>query len=483
MEISATKRMARNFSWLLIGNLINGGMVLAITIYIARVLGAAYFGLLQFAQAFYIYLMLFVDSGLSTYGTREISKNPVNAGKVTINIFLIRIVIAAVITAVSVWIVYLLPLSVELRLILSGTFIFVVCRALNTEWVYQGLERMEFISFSRILYSLFSLIIIYLLVRHPVDAVRVPFIQFFCGLAAAMVLLLILFRKHVVVDLKYLQPEIWLSYFVQALPLGASFILVQIYNNLDTIMLGFMDRAEVVGYYSAAYRIFYVCLGLFSIWQTTAVPTATRRIHEDKEKANQFLTKYLRLTMMIFVPLVTLVALAAPLIVGVVFGAEYSPATLALRVLIWALLVMTIGSTYGILVLVPAGLFNEVLAAVLTGAVVNVILNFLLIPRFSMIGAAIATIFAELFAGAILYSFSRKVLNLGLLAGMIKPAIVTCFASVMFMLVMYLAPVSLFFKYSAAILVFVIVYGGIILSVEKKYIFEFVNELIMKRIS
>jgi O-antigen/teichoic acid export membrane protein len=249
------------------------------------------------------------------------------------------------------------------------------------------------------------------------------------------------------------------------------------------IMLGFMDRAEVVGYYSAAYRIFYVCLGLFSIWQTTAVPIATRRIHEDKEKASQFLTKYLRLTMIIFVPLVTLVSLAAPLIVGVVFGGEYSPATQALQVLIWTLLVITIGSTYGILILVPAGLFNEFLLAVLAGAAVNVILNFLLIPKFSMIGAAVATIFAELFAGAIAYSFAKKVLNLGLLASMIKPFIITCFTTMIFMLVIYLAPVNLYLKYSAAILIYVIAYAGIIMSVEKKYIFEFVNELIGKGIS
>ena len=73
MTPSVTKTMARNFSWLTISQVVGRGLNFLALVYIARVLGAASFGLLSFVQAFVAYLILLVDVGLSTYGTKTIA--------------------------------------------------------------------------------------------------------------------------------------------------------------------------------------------------------------------------------------------------------------------------------------------------------------------------------------------------------------------------------------------------------------------------
>jgi len=144
MELSVTrKQIARNFSWLLAGNTASGLLNFFVIVYIARVLGATAFGLVQFAQAFLLYLVIIVDAGLSTYGTREIAREPSQAGQVSSNILLLRLLIAFLTFALSLLVCLFLPIPGTLRLLLIVTFLLVFYRAMSLDWVFQGLEKIR----------------------------------------------------------------------------------------------------------------------------------------------------------------------------------------------------------------------------------------------------------------------------------------------------------------------------------------------------
>lgn len=479
MGIGITKKMAKNFSWLLTGNIISGLINFLMIVYLARVLGSAAFGLLQFAMAFLVYLVLLVDSGLSLLGTREIAMEKERAGDISLNIFAVRLLIALVIFFISSIILFSTPLSAEMRLLFFATFLFVFYRAFNADWVFQGLEKMEYIALSKVLFSVLSFILIIFLVKGAGDLVKVPIVQFVFGIAVSITFLLLLFKYLVPVNFRLLHPGLWSGYFFQALPLGASIILIQIYNNLDTIMLGFMDKPSVVGYYNAAYKIFYVFVGLFATWQSTAIPVVSKRISGDLPRAKAFLEKYLRLTLLAVLPAVILTFLASPMIINLVFGSEYLEAALALRILIWALMALIVGSIYGVTILIPAGYFNAFFAAVALGAVVNIILNFILIPPFSFCGAAVATIIAEISAGTLAIYLSRRVLYLGLIRNLIKPFFISLFSLIPFGIIYLLFfPMSEFIRVLLGCLAFVLFYLLALLVMERDFIFEFVREII-----
>ena len=153
METSVTKRMAKNFSWLSIGDIVGRGLNFLAILYIARVLGVVAFGLLNFAQAFQAYLLIIVDSGLSILATREIAKSKEKAGAISINIMAVRLIIALMVFALAVFILYFVPLSWEMRWLFIGTFLYVFYHAINSDWAFQGLEKMEYVAVSKILYS------------------------------------------------------------------------------------------------------------------------------------------------------------------------------------------------------------------------------------------------------------------------------------------------------------------------------------------
>jgi len=481
MEQSATKRIAKNFSWLLVGNTISGLINFFSIVYIARVLGAAAFGLVQFAQAFLLYLVIVVDSGLSTFGTREIAKDRTQAGTISINIFSLRLIIALAAFCLSLFILLIIPISSMLRLLFVVTFLLVFYRALSADWVFQGLEKMKYVAVSKLLFSASTFFFIVLFVRNPGDLINVPLIQLLFGLIIAMVFLVVVFRNFFSFDLKKIDPRSWPQAFLIAIPLGISTMFMQIYDNLDTIMLGIMDKPSVVGFYNAAYRIFYIFAGVYSIWLATALPVICKRMNEDLAGTKIFLEKFMRLTLLLAVPIAVLVCLSSPLIINIFFGSAYSDSIPALRYLIWALIPLAISNTYGGLVLIPAGLFKQFLTLGAVGALTNIILNIMLIPRFSYIGAAVATIIAQIAAGTVAFYFSQKVFRLSFGRYLITPLIISLLSTAVFFLGYTLfSGQSPMFQLLISNVMFFAVSGMLVVYLEYDFIAGFVREVIKK---
>ena len=478
MKLSATQRIAKNFTWLSIGDVLSRGINFFAVVYIARVLGAAVFGLLTFAQAILMYLILLVDSGLSLFGTREIARSRGREGRITLNILVIRFLIAALVFAVSFAVLWALPLSFITRLFFMGIFMFIFYRALDTDWIFQGLERMEYIAVSRILYSVLMFILIVVLVKDSQDLIRIPFIYFGCGIAVSFLFLAILFKYFTRSSLGHLSPADWWDYFSEAVPLGASAILIQIYNNMDTIMLWFMDKPRVVGYYNVAYKVFFIFAGFLGLWQATAFPVVSKRIGLSKVKTRNFLQKYMRLTLLAIIPISFLVALGSPLIIRGLFGKEYLLASAALQILIWNLLVIAVSGIYGGLMLIPAGYSRQYLLAMGAGAGLNIILNFILIPPFSYIGAAIATLLTGIFVCLAVFLFSRKVFYLGFLKDSLKPLFVSILSFVVFIAAFHvLSVLSYYARLLTACMVFLMVYLTTIIYIEHRFLGSFVREI------
>ncbi|OGC22122.1 hypothetical protein A2291_07245 [candidate division WOR-1 bacterium RIFOXYB2_FULL_42_35] len=480
--MSVTKRIAKNFSWLLLGSVIAGVLNFLVTVYLARVLQAAAFGLFYFAKAFLAYLVLFVDSGLSIYGTREIAQHKDQSGRIAANIFALRLILAVGLIVLSLLALNFLPISNQLRLLFVLTFLFIFYRALNADWVFQGLEKMQYIAWAKVAFSSLVFILVILFVRDPSDLLVVPLIQFVIGLLVALIFIFFLLRGLVSFRWDYFTPRTWGSSFLLALPLGASVIMMQIYGNLDTLMLGFISSPAMVGYYNAAYQIFFVFAGSFGLWQIAVLPVVAKRINIDKGRTIVFLEKYIKLTIVVVVPVVVFVVLTAPIIITLIYGPAYAPAGLALQILIWVLIPLTLGTTFGGLVLIPAGLFNCFFSAVAFGAVVNIFLNFLLIPYYGFVGAAIATIMAESVAGLIALHYSKQVLNINFVWPLAKVILFSLLAGITFYLsASLLKPLSNSFRIVLSSVSFAIVYLLLLWLTEKDFILDFIEEILSNK--
>jgi O-antigen/teichoic acid export membrane protein len=225
--------------------------------------------------------------------------------------------------------------------------------------------------------------------------------------------------------------------------------------------------------------MFYIFAGVLSLWLATALPVVCKMINEDLKKTKTFLDKFMRLTMLLTIPTTVLVCLAAPLLIKLFFGNGYAESITALRYLIWALIPLAVSNTFGGLILVPAGLFNWFLFSVAAGAGVNIILNIVLIPKYSYLGAAVATIFAQAVAGLIAFYYARRFLPLGFITYLVKPIIISLLASLAFFLSSYLFPGQPdLWQLIVSSLVFAASAGLLVVYLEYEFMAGFIKEII-----
>ena len=392
--MSTIRKIGKNIVWLISGDFFVKLAAFFTTIYLARKLTAVGFGKLAFVQSIGVYLYLIVDSGLSVYGTREIARCPSKRDYWIVNILGVRITLAFIIIVIFFIIVWFLNIEIGTKYLLIGTSLWLIPIAINIEFAFQGVERMEFVSLSRLMSQIFYLILILLFIESLSNLVMVPIYRALGGTLSSVILIGIYLKYFSKFSFESLDIKIWSSFLKDSFLIGASFIVIKVYYTFDTIMLGLMDKPEVVGWYNAAYKIILLFVGLASLFQT-AFAAAFSSKKENLKELKDVLKRYSQILFFLASFSSGFLILAAKPIVHVIYGEIYSNSINALVLLSFSLYFIFLDTIY-MTPLLFTGNQKFYLFAVLGGAFANLILNFLLIPSFSYLGAAAATVFSNM---------------------------------------------------------------------------------------
>jgi O-antigen/teichoic acid export membrane protein len=194
----------------------------------------------------------------------------------------------------------------------------------------------------------------------------------------------------------------------RALPLGVAALAVGIYYSVDALLLGILRSSAEVAYYAVAYRVVTPLLVLPVIGGTVALPTLARASAVRPASAVPVLKTLSTSLLCLGLPAAAGTAIVAKPLVEFAFGRAYFPAALPLALLIWSIVAVYANAPFAYL-MIARGQHREYMIATLGGAVVNTVLNLILIPGFGVIGAAVATIVTEVIVAAIIVWWTRDV--------------------------------------------------------------------------
>jgi O-antigen/teichoic acid export membrane protein len=194
----------------------------------------------------------------------------------------------------------------------------------------------------------------------------------------------------------------------RAFPFFAISLIAGLYANIDRLFLFSMDGSIAVGIYAAAYRIVSVPIHLSASFHQAIFPTLSRHARlADQTKFNEALKSSIRYLTLGAVPLaIGTTALAEP-IIHLIYGPAYTSGTVALQILIWAYTLEFFNPFFS-RVLYVVDRQRVVMKAAVAGTVLNILLNIILIPTFSFIGAAIATLASAGIIFVLLYLSMRR---------------------------------------------------------------------------
>jgi Membrane protein involved in the export of O-antigen and teichoic acid len=388
------ERLEKNFLWLSAANIVGSLFGALLVIYLARVLEAEYFGYLSYATAIVFYLFNFVDLGLSTYGIREVAKDPSGAGEYVSNIVSFKLMVAGILFTAFVALCFFTTQPPIIKFIMVEAALMLFASALATEWAFQGMEKMRMVFVSFAVTTFLQLMLSIFFVKGPADILRVPLITFIGSLPIVVTFLWHFRFRFRLSRIDFNKIKIYLS---SSMVIWAISVFAQAYNGLDIVILGFFRAPAEIGCFTVARRIVGGVAVLMILLANAVLPRLSSTFAGDIAQFRRATAKFLRVSIfmviLIFVPLV----LFSGQIISLTVGSEYISASVPLRIMACALVLVMFNLPYST-GLIAARFEKDVLKQVFVSASLSVILNFALMPKYGMIGASVSFLSAELLA-------------------------------------------------------------------------------------
>lgn len=361
--------------------------------YLSRVLGADGIGRVSFAESIVSYFVLFANLGINIYGQREISYAQDDKKRRSIafyNIFITKLITAT--TALAIYsICYFTVLQNTIYLILSIQIISVI---FDITWFFQGIEEFDKIVIRNTIIKLLNIIFIYTLVKgknsviiYCISVVLFPllgFLSLWPNLSSYL-------EK---IDVSKINIS---NVLKVSLTLFLPTIAIQIYTVLDKTMIGIITKDALEnGYYEQSIKISRSLLMLITALSTVVIPRVGYYYDKnDHNMVKEILYRSYRFVFMMSIPMCFGLYFVSYNFIPWFLGAGFNKSIILVQIFSLLIICISLSNVTGMQYFVPTEQQTKLTISVCIGAVVNFILNCLLIPNFKSVGAAVASVIAE----------------------------------------------------------------------------------------
>lgn len=451
--------------------------------YISRVLLVEGSGKVAFATSAVTYFTMFATLGIPTYGIRACAVVRDDKEKLsqTVQELLIISAITTAITYVVFFVsLFCVPEFAAKKELLMVMGLSIGLTTIGVQWFYNALEQYSYITMCAIAFKLIGLILMFLFVKDPSDYVVYGFV-YVVGSFGSYVLNFIRLRKFISFKKcesynikRHMRPT--LTFFLLA---AAS----SIYLNLDVVMLGFLKGDLEVGYYNAGIKVKTVLTTCVTSLGTVLLPRLSYYVEkQEKEAFYRMVKKAFQFVFLVATPLVIYFMIYAKEAILFLAGEAFGAAVLPMIILMPTVLFIGISNITGIQVLTPLGEERKVVISVSVGAVLDFVLNLVLISKIGATGAAVSTLLAEIIVVIVQGVYLRDKLE-NMLQGIQfwKILIPLILATAMGMGLRMVVNMTPFITLVITAIAFFGVYGVALLVVREEFIMELIKSVIERK--
>lgn len=380
--------------------------------YISRVLLVEGSGKTAFAISVISYFTMFATLGLPTYGVRACAG--VRDDKEKLSQTVQELLLISAVTTVITYFVFFIALFAVPKFAAQRQLLLVVSlsiglTSIGVQWFYNALEQYSYITACAIVFKLAGLILMFVFVKNPADYVVYGFV-YVIGSFGSYVLNFVRLRSFVTFRKtgKYnLRQHIKPAFMFFLLSAATS-----VYLNLDVVMLGFMKGDAEVGYYNAGIKVKTVLVTCVTSLGTVLLPRLSYYVQkEDQEAFHRMVSKAFSFVFVTATAVMVYFMIFAEESILFLAGKAFLPAVYPMLILMPAVLLIGLSNITGIQILTPIGEEKKVVYSVAAGAVLDFVMNLILISRYGAAGAAFSTLLAEVLVLAIQGYFLRDQLK------------------------------------------------------------------------
>lgn len=374
------------------------GMILPlITLpYILRVIGFNNYGIIVLATSLIAYFQSVTDFSFKITATRDVAISRDSPRKLNIiysKVLIIKFILLLVSFSIITSIVFLYPPFREEKLIFFLSMPLLLGYALFPEWFFQGIEKMEYISFLDIGIKVFFTICIFIFIKEKEDYWIYPLLQSAGYIGGGLVGQFLLIKKY---KLKFvwLKRRIIKNTLIKNYPIFVNQFVPTLYNNTTTLLLGILGTSQMVGIYAAIKKIIDIAIRLLNIISRVFFPFLNRNYRA--------FGTYKKLILYSTISLSVLIIVFNQLIFWYL-NIEYPQAIFILLILVIGIVGFSLYDIYGLNHFIIKRKDKIVMANTLKASIIGLVLAFPLIHFFGILGAAINLTAGRLIMGGGLY--------------------------------------------------------------------------------
>ena len=402
------KKIVGNASWIIACKLIKAVLTFLVTMITARCLGPGNYGLISYAAGVVAFVAPIMKLGFDSILVHELVNSPENEGK-TLGTAIVLNLISAIVCIVGVFVFVVFTNAGEKEAI-------IVCTLYSMMLIFQGLEMIQYWFQSKLMskYTSVSMMISYVCVAVFQVIILLTnkniYLYSLSNSIDFLIISIMLFLAYKKLGGKKLEISVELGkkmlnkskfYIISGL-------MVMVFSQTDKIMIKNMIGNEATGFYSAA----ATCAGMTSFVFAAIMDSVRPVVFEGKkvgqEHFENILCKVYSVIIYSSLAVSFFITIFSPIIIRIMYGTVYDPSINVLRISVWFTTFSYLGTVRDMWILAE-GKQKYIWRINLCGALMNIFLNFVLIPFIGINGAAVASLLTQFFTNVILGDILRPI--------------------------------------------------------------------------
>lgn len=398
------KKLLANFSYLSILEILGLALPIVTYPYLFRTIGAERYGVIVYAQAIVAYIVIVVNFGYNVSATRRVSENRNNITK-------LKQIYTSVVFSKSIIFLFSCILFFAILYFTNYKYSFVVVALLGLcvqevlfpTWMYQGLEKMKFITIITFASKCSFVVLMFLLIHNEDDYIYVPFLYSFGGIITSLFSMIVLYKQFGISFVKISKSQIK-GDFKESFPFFASRLSSVVMERSNVLVIGMFFSYEMVSIYDLCTKIVSVLKTPFSLVSQVVYP------HVAKDKNMTIIIKLIRPLLVLGVSIALVIMLLSKYIVLFFGGDALLPACPILSMMVWYVPIVCFSYLFGASVLVVKGYAKEYNLSVVYSVVLYLLLMGLLLisKNVNLISMTLTFIIPEFFVALYRLYITKK---------------------------------------------------------------------------
>ena len=388
------KSLQKNFLYNVLYQILLVILPLITAPYISRTLGATAVGVYSYTYSVAYYFLLIAMLGIGNHGNRSIAAvrdDRKKLDKTFSSIYSLQVITFSI--AILAYAIYLVLFVKDNRLIVLLQLIYVTSGLFDIGWLFFGLEQFKLTVARNTLIKISTVVLMFVFVHKPSDLWKYTLIMS-AGTLFSQAYLWLYVKKYV--SFKKCSVKEIASNIKPVLILFIPVLAYSIYKVMDKIMLGNMSSYDQVGFYNNAEKIVNIPMGIITALGTVMLPRMSNIVaNGDKKRVDDYIRISAKLVTLLSSAIAFGLMGVSSVLAPVFFGDEFIACGEIIRLLSVTVFFIAWANVIRTQYLIPNKRDSIYLTSTMVGAILNLIINWMLIPKYQANGAAFGTIVAE----------------------------------------------------------------------------------------